>query len=80
MNEKSTSSEWISAAKARGWAESLRLCLDLIEPLAPIASQLLWVVQPTAGLFGAREAIGEIAEALDTPEGIEALRRELDKK
>jgi hypothetical protein len=38
---------------------------------------LLWVIQPVAGLFGARNAIQDLAETLDMPDGVESLRQQL---
>jgi hypothetical protein len=80
MNEKQISDTWIEAAKARGWNSGLLLLMDVIEPISPLASQMLWVVQPMAGVFGAHEAVREIAEALETPEGLKALRDKLNEK
>jgi hypothetical protein len=77
MNEKPITDAWIQAAKARGWNSALLLMMDVIEPISPLASQMLWVVQPMAGVFGAHEAIREIAEALETPEGLKTLRDKL---
>jgi hypothetical protein len=80
MNEKPITDSWIEAAKARGWDSGLLLMMDVIEPLSPIASQMLWVIQPMAGVFGAHEAIREIAEALETPEGLKSLREKLEEE
>jgi hypothetical protein len=80
MNEKPITDTWIEAAKARGWDSSLLLMMDVIEPISPLASQMLWVVQPMAGVFGAHEAVRQIAEALETPEGLKALREKLNEK
>jgi len=35
------------------------------QPLSPLAAQLLWIAQPTLGLFGEAENIGELADLLD---------------
>ena len=80
MDEKPNSDTWIEAAKARGWDSGLLLMMDVIEPISPIASQMLWVIQPMAGVFGAHEAIREIAEALESPEGLKAIRAKLNEK
>ena len=80
MNETSKNDTWIEAAKARGWDSGLLLMMDVLEPVSPLASQMLWVVQPMAGVFGAHEAIREIAEALETPEGLKILRAKLNEK
>jgi hypothetical protein len=80
MDEKSSNDTWIEAAKAHGWDSGLLLMMDVIEPISPLASQMLWVLQPMAGIFGAHEAIREIAEALETPEGLKILRSKLNEK
>jgi len=71
--------DWIEQAKARGLAQPLCIALDALEPLGPVGAQLLWVVQPVAGLIGGREMIGGLAEALEAPGGVEQLRRLLDE-
>lgn len=80
MNEKPLTERWIEAAKARGWHTGLLLMMDVIEPISPLASQMLWVVQPMAGVFGAHEAIREIADVLESPEGLRMLREKLNEK
>lgn len=75
-NERFT---WIQTAKARGLAGGLSFLLDALSPLGPLAAQLLWVIQPLGALFGARAAIGDIAAALEDPDGMEQLRAMLDE-
>ena len=70
--------DWIEQAKAHGFAQPLRLALDVLEPLGPVGAQLLWVAQPVAGLLGGREMLGGLAEALEEPGGVEHLRHLLD--
>ena len=70
---------WIEQAKANGLAQPLRIALDVLEPLGPVGAQMLWVAQPVAGLLGAREMIGGLAEALEQPGGVERLRYLLDE-
>lgn len=79
MNEKPVTDTWIAAAKARGWESGILLMMDVLEPVSPLASQMLWVIQPMAGIFGAHEAVREIAEALDSPEGLKQLREKLNQ-
>lgn len=76
MNEQ----EWIARIKARGWDNALRVALDAFAPLGPLGAQLLWVAQPVSGLFGAGEALGKMAEALEAPDGVERLRQLLDQE
>lgn len=70
--------ELIYLIKARGWQGAARSFLDIIEPVAPIMSQFLLVMQPMAGIINAQNAIADLAQALDTSDGIETLRQQLD--
>lgn len=71
------SNDWIQAVKTRGLGRALSVLLDALEPLGPLGAQILWVAQPVSGLFGASKAVGELADALEQPGGIEDLRRRL---
>ena len=81
MNDKVKHTEhvWIKAAKEQGLGGAVRVVLDVLEPVAPLAAGLLWVMQPFAGLFGARSAIGDLADILDTSSGVENLRQQLNE-
>lgn len=72
-------SEWIERAKGRGLGAALRLALDVLEPLGALGAQALWVAQPVLGLWLPRQAVNELAEALESPGGIERLRALLDE-
>jgi len=61
----------------RGWTESALMVLDIIEPISPLAAQVLWVTQPAAGLFGVHDTVGEIAHLLEAPDGVAELRQQL---
>lgn len=52
--------------------------LDVLEPVGVLGAQVLYVLQPVAGVIGMRAAFSEIARALETPEGVEALRQQLE--
>lgn len=80
METEKAKYSWLQAIKERGWAEPFRFALDLFEPLAPLASQVLYVFQPLAGNFGATHILKDLAEALESPEGLEDLRQELQEK
>lgn len=41
---------------------------EVLRPLGPVAAQLLWVMQPTFGLFGYAQAVDALADLLDDPE------------
>lgn len=69
--------DWTQRARERGLLGAVHLMLDVLEPLGPLGAQLLWVAQPAAGLFGGAKALGEIAEALEAPEGLDTLRQRL---
>ena len=51
--------------------------LDAAEPLGPFGAQLLWVAQPTLGLFVPDREIDSLAHWLDQPGGIARLRAHL---
>jgi hypothetical protein len=51
--------------------------LQALEPLAPLLAQLLYVVQPLARVVGGHRAVGELADQLETPQGIAQLRADL---
>ena len=70
--------DWISQLRARGWGDFLNTALDVLEPLGPLGAQLLWIAQPALGLFVRRDALGALAQALEEPGGIAALRKQLD--
>lgn len=72
-------SDWLKKIKIRGWSGAMRIVLDVLEPIAPLASQFLWVIQPMAGLFNANEMVNDLANALESEEGIETLRQSLEE-
>lgn len=67
----------IKAIKARGWEDTTRTVLDIIEPLAPLVSQLLWTLQPAARILGAHHTVNTVANLLDSPDGIAYLQTQL---
>ncbi|MBL8157225.1 MAG: hypothetical protein JNM70_23835 [Anaerolineae bacterium] len=69
---------WIEQVRARGLADAFRVALDVLEPLGPLGANLVWTAQPILSRWLPREAIGALAELLDTPGGIDHLRRQLD--
>lgn len=68
---------WIDQARQRGLGGVLGLAFDVLEPLGPLAAQLLWVAQPAASLFGWRQTVGGLARALEEPGGLDHLRQRL---
>jgi hypothetical protein len=69
---------WIEQVKILNLDGAFYLILDILEPLGPLGAQALYVLQPAAGIVGLREMIGDIAQALEEPEGIERLRQQLE--
>lgn len=80
MIKKRDTQTLITTIKSRGWQDATRSFLDIVEPIAPLLSQVLWVVQPVSSIFDAQKLVRELAESLDSPHGIEALRQQLDEK
>lgn len=80
MEQKPETQHVIQLIKQRGWEDASRTVLDIIEPIAPLVSSILWVLQPASTVFGARKTIGDLASILDHPQGIDHLREQLDEK
>ncbi len=70
----------ITELKQRGLTNALALLLDIMEPLGVLGAQILWIAQPTAGLFGGREMVAGLAQMLEQPNGVERLRALLDEE
>ncbi len=68
---------WIDKLKVRGGAPYALLTLDVIEPIAPVLAQGLWMAQPLAGLWNGRQDLRDLAELLEAPDGIARLRLRL---
>ena len=66
--------DWVRELRARGWVRPLLALLDALEPLGPLGAGALWIAQPALGTLISRRVLAYIAEALETPEGIETLR------
>jgi hypothetical protein len=61
--------QWQERADQAGLGGLSRGVMDALQPLAPLAAQVLWVAQPTLSLFGRGEAVGVLAEMLENPGG-----------
>jgi hypothetical protein len=58
---------WQQRAEQAGLGDVSSAVMEALQPLAPLAAQLLWVAQPTFGLIGRGAAIGALAEMLEHP-------------
>jgi len=58
---------WQHRAEQAGLGDISSAVMEALQPLAPLAAQLLWVAQPTFGLIGRGAAIGALAEMLEHP-------------
>ena len=76
--QDATPPEWAQQIQARGLSHALSVALDVLEPLGPLGAQLLWVAQPVLGVFIKPATLTSVAETLETPDKLEALRRFLD--
>lgn len=52
--------------------------LDIIEPLALLGAQFLYVLQPSLGLFMERQTIDQWARLMESPGGIAWLREKIN--
>jgi hypothetical protein len=69
---------WARRVRALGLDGLLGALLDAAGPIAPLVGQLLYVAQPTLGLFIPRRSINQWAELLDRPDGLAELRQMLE--
>ncbi|MCU0495739.1 MAG: hypothetical protein MUF87_00145 [Anaerolineae bacterium] len=70
---------WITQIKVRGLAGIISWGLTILEPFGAFGANLLYVLQPTFGILGWGAPIQDIAQALETPGGIEALQQQLQE-
>jgi hypothetical protein len=59
--------EWEQRASDAGLAGVYGSLREVLMPLGPVAAQILWVAQPTFGLFGEADSIGALANLLERP-------------
>jgi hypothetical protein len=71
--------QWIQQVKARKLGGVVSVALDALAPLGPLGAQLVYVAQPALGLFIAHDALTELAQSLEEPDGIARLRALLDE-
>lgn len=70
--------DWIHRARVRGLGNFLSVALDILEPLGPLGAQFIFIAQPALGLLVGRDTLSALANALESPGGVEALRRQLE--
>lgn len=70
--------DWVQKLQANGWGVPLHLMVDVLEPLGVLGAQVVWTLQPVLGVFFQRETLQQIAETLEDPAAMEALRQRLD--
>lgn len=81
MDDSTTDGGWLAQVKGRDLDGALDLALNALAPLGPLGAQLLYVAQPLLGMIGGsmwRDAAAGIAEALEAPGGVEALKAQLE--
>lgn len=77
MVDETTTQAWIDRARQAGWATGLAMLLDSLAPLGIVAAQILWLVQPASRWVDGDGFIGWLAQTLETPDAIAALRQNL---
>jgi len=68
---------WIERVRARGWVGSVCALLDVIEPLAPLAAQILHVSHPVSRVLVRDFPLEVLADVLEAPGGVDGLRKRL---
>lgn len=58
---------WEERIDAAGLTDLVYAVRTAMHPLAPLAAQFLWFVQPAFALFGKYQIAGELAETLANP-------------
>jgi hypothetical protein len=60
-------STWQARLDATGLGAVFGALGDALKPLAPLAAQVLWFSQPGFAVFGQSDAVGALAEMLESP-------------
>lgn len=71
--------EWIQSVKDSGLSDFLQIAVKGLAPLGPIGAQVLFVLEPFAGIAINRKIIRDIAIALEEPEHIKRLQEQLER-
>jgi len=67
----------VTSLKQRGLHTVALTLLEAGQPLAFIGSQLLWLAQPTLALFWPSSQVGQLAQLMEDPTAVSALRQHL---
>ncbi len=70
-------SNWRVRLRAWGLDGLVAALLEAFEPLSPLGAQVLYVAQPTLGLFVSRDSVGQWARLLEDPSNMVWLRERL---
>lgn len=65
----------VDSLKTRGFGSAALTVLDALGSLGPLAAQVLYAGQPLLRLFSGSVPLDELAETLETPDGIARLRQ-----
>lgn len=72
--------DWVEQIKAHQFDGVALTVLEMLAPFGVIASQLLHVVHPVSRLVNWQDSIVQLADILEDPEAIDALKRRLEQK
>ncbi|VAW30207.1 hypothetical protein MNBD_CHLOROFLEXI01-1911 [hydrothermal vent metagenome] len=67
----------VTSLKQRGLHTVALTLLEAGQPLAFIGSQLLWLAQPALALFWPSSQVGQLAQLMEDPTAVSALRQHL---
>lgn len=70
---------WARPLRAAHLGRLVEVLLEAAEPLGPLGAQVLWVAQPTLGLFVSRDEVASLARLLEAPGGVAWLRKQLSE-
>lgn len=71
--------DWVKQIKARQLDGVVLTALEILTPLGGIVSQLLHIAHPVSRLFNWQDTITQLADLLEDPDAIDALKRQLDQ-
>ncbi len=63
----SLAGDWKNRLAGSGLGGPVQAVVDAVRPLAPLATHLLWFLQPALMLYGKGEAVAALADLLESP-------------